>query len=295
MSEKETLVNPLVQNSLKNLDLDLSFELKLFEYSLNQTVESIATIEKPSISPYQQELSPFIYNDNSPQLEEDPIAVASRIIPNKSQLKDILLSPWGMFGILIFVAANAFIFIGYDLISFNQQNPSSSENEVIEEESSISETDLDNPSKITATQENQLSENPQLRSSPTEVEQDNLENNTQNNNLYPDLKTALLSEAAMQVAIGNNPTPTPPSSARETYNHNSLENQNTAKYYLITDYRSPQYFAQIKKVIPGAMVTNVNEEIKIILGIFNNNEAAQKQAQMFQKQQLPVTIITNNQ
>jgi len=293
MSEKETLINPLVQNSLKNLDLDLSFELKLFEYSLNQTVESIATIEKPSISPHQQELSPFIYNDNPPQLEEDPIAVASRIIPNKSQLTEILLSSWGMFGILIFVAANAFIFIGYDIIFFNQENPSSSENELIEEESSPS--DLDNSSQITATQENQLSENPQLPFSPTEVEQDNLENNTQNNNLYPDLKTALLSEAAMQVAIGNNPTQTPPSSALGTYNHNSLENQNTAKYYLITDYRSPQYFAQIKEVIPSAMVTNVNEEIKIILGIFNNNEAAQKQAQMFQKQQLPVTIITNNQ
>ncbi|WP_069790730.1 hypothetical protein A5482_005385 [Cyanobacterium sp. IPPAS B-1200] len=300
MSEKETSIHPLVQLTLKNIDFDLSFELQQFEESQKQPVESLAVMESSPI-PRDLPKQPIDYHfvSSPPEEDDDNIPVASRIITDKYSLKEILFTPWAIFGLIIFIATNALIFITWDLNSSQRQlaennNSVAQElenNETIEESLSANNGEEISPP---ATPEEEVSfELPSPPNLPSPLPTDNganVDNNNQgdNSNLYPDLKTALLSEAVMYLAqtdSQNPPTVNPEQG-------NVVNSANSPQYHLITDYRSAEHFAKVREMIPSAVVTNINQEIKIQLGVFSDNTEAQQQAQRLQQnQQLPVSVI----
>ncbi len=298
MSEKETLIHPLIQTTLKNLDLDLNFELNLFEYSLNEEVNSLTVIELSNAIKKNAPQSPLVNQDNSlpSQPEEEPIPVASRIIPPPGNIQDVIFSTWGIFGVIIFIATNALLFIGKDVIFFQESQLSSPEKELVQENTSINQIDSEQVTPNILKEDINIPQIPDLLPpQPIPNNQNSVNSNNDNlsgmdNQTYPDLTTALLSEAV--IYLGENPLNSPIPQVQG--NVNNTNNQNNVKYYLVTDYTTPEYFTQLKRSIPNAMVTNINQEIKIILGVFTNNNDAQKQAQIFQNQQLPVTIVMGN-
>lgn len=297
MSEKETSIHPLVQLTLKNIDFDLSFELQQFEESRQKPVESLAVVESSSI-PHDLPKQSLDYGFVSPppkEDEDDNIPVASRIITDKYSLKEILFTPWAMFGLIIFIATNALIFINWDLNS--TQTQIAENNDVLPEEAQESNNPQENisinsqeeisPTPLPQEEVNlELPSPPNLPSSlPTE---ENITNNEgqDNNNLYPNLKTALLSEAVIYLAESD--TQNLPSIKNATQGNGD----GSPQYHLITDYKSPEHFARVREIIPSAVVTNVNQEIKIQLGVFSDNGEAQQQAEKIeQSQQLPISVI----
>ncbi|MGY6529344.1 MAG: hypothetical protein ACXITR_05395 [Cyanobacterium sp.] len=303
MSEKETSIHPLVQLTLKNIDFDLSFELHQFEESQQKPVESLAVVESSSL-PHDLPKHPIDYHFVSPpspqEEEEDNIPVASRLINDKYSLKEILFTPWAMFGLIIFIATNALIFITWDLNSSQRQlaeNNNSPAQELentdaIEESLSTINPEENSPSPIPEEEVSfELPSPPNLPSPLPTDNAENLESNNQGNNnanLYPDLKTALLSEAVMYLAESGRQNP----SGVNIEQGNMASDTNALQYLLITDYKSAEHFAKVREMIPNAMVTNINQEIKIQLGAFRDNSEAQQQAQrLTQNQQLPVSVI----
>ncbi|MBE9221653.1 hypothetical protein IQ215_02990 [Cyanobacterium stanieri LEGE 03274] len=304
MSEKETSIHPLVQLTLKNIDFDLSFELQQFEESQQKKVESLAVVESSPI-PHDLPKQPIDYHYVSsppPEEEDDNIPVASRIIPDKYSLKEIIFTPWAMFGLIIFIATNALVFINWDLNS--SQTDMVENNNSLVEESTNNQTPENNLPVVSSGEETSTNSTPQEEvsfelPSPPDLPsplppnengnnaQSNVNNQNEDNNLYPNLKTALLSEAVMYLAESNGENLSPVNMPQ-----GDMVGGNSPQYHLITDYKSPEHFARVREKIPSAVVTNVNQEIKIQLGVFDNNSLAQQQAQQIQQtQQLAVNVI----
>lgn len=294
MSEKETSIHPLVQLTLKNIDFDLSFELQQFEESRQKPVESLAVVESSPI-PHDLPKQPINYDFVSSASEnyDDNIPVASRIITDKYSLKEIIFTPWAIFGLILFITANALIFINWDLNSSQRQvaEGEGSLPEEVQETNNIGEDiSLNNQEEISSSSLPQPEVNLELPSPPNlpsslPTEENIGDNQAQGNNPYPNLKTALLSEAVMYLAESDVQNSLP-------INANQGNGNNSPQYHLITDYKSPEHFAQVREAIPTAVVTNINQEIKIQLGVFNDNAQAQQQAQQFQQtQQLPISVV----
>ncbi|AFZ48645.1 hypothetical protein Cyast_2702 [Cyanobacterium stanieri PCC 7202] len=294
MSEKETSIHPLVQLTLKNIDFDLSFELRQFEESRQTPVESLAVVESSPI-PHDLPKQPINYDfvSSASENDDDNIPVASRIITDKYSLKEIIFTPWAIFGLILFITANALIFINWDLNSSQRQVAEGEEglSEEVQETNNLEEDiSLNNQEEISSSPLPQQEVNLELPSPPNlpsslPTEENMSDNQAQGNNPYPNLKTALLSEAVMYLAESDVQNPPP-------LNVTQGNGSNSPQYHLITDYKSPEHFAKIREVIPTAVVTNVNQEIKIQLGVFNDNAQAQQQAQQLQQtQQLPVSVV----
>jgi hypothetical protein len=208
MSQSVVLVHPQIKKIIENLDLELDLELSRYENSHLQ--ESIiipnSIVEESMIFPEkefnsEESSSSLVYNPEGVELEE-PIPVASRIISDHKSILDVILTPWGMIGIILFFGANIFIFFTLDkesLVNNNSQSETSINNiENQNQGNNITENNLNLPN-VEKTENNQTNINnlqpPSLPPSLPEINNSNsLKNSSQNSSIYPDLKSALFAE-----------------------------------------------------------------------------------------------------
>lgn len=302
MSKSIVLVHPQIKKIIENLDLELDLELSRYENSHPQ--ESIlipnSIVEESMIFPQkelntQESSSSLVYNAEEVELEE-PIPVASRLISDRKSLLDVILTPWGIIGIILFFGANIFIFFSQDkesLVKNNSQSETPVNNiENQNQENNITENNLNLPS-VEKTDNNQTNTNinnlqsPSLPLSLPEINNSNSINNNlpKNSVLYPDLKSALFAEIQknQQPLLNNNQN----SSLAINNSPNSKIQQ---KYYLLSNYQNIDNFNSIKKIAPNAQMMNLNQEMKIQLGIFNTEIEAKNQGQKLINQGIKVYI-----
>lgn len=297
MSQSEKTIHPLISATIKNIDLDLTFELNRYEG--NGQVNNnyiLAPSEDHQLGRGALVQKSLESNLNEPKIspeksEEDVIPVASRIITPQQKLGEIIFTPWGIFGLIIFIATNAIIAINPNLFNFLSSNKSLNNEAIISENNSLTEENINlTEAKITdnlTTVINQSkSENINLPPAPVipplnpdEVGQSNQDRNT-NQNLYPDLQSALLSEALLHLAESGITVTPPPT-----------QNQSSAQYYLITNYKNPQQFSRIKQSITSALITEINQEMKIQLKSFTDKNEAEKQKEIWQNLGIEINII----
>ncbi|MBF2057209.1 MAG: hypothetical protein IGQ45_08275 [Cyanobacterium sp. T60_A2020_053] len=298
MSQSEKIIHPLISATIKSLDLDLTFELNRYEgnWQGNHPILASTSEDQLGRGALVQKSSENNLNEQkiSPQKsEEDPIPVASRIITPQQKLGEIIFTPWGIFGLIIFIATNAIIVINPNLFNFLATKNSLDNEEIISQNNSTPEENLSlTEPKITdnlTTIINQPQPNninllpapviPPLNPNEVKQEQSNQDRNA-NQNLYPDLQSALLSEALLHLAeSGITVTPAP------------NQNQSSSQYYLITNYENPQQFSRIKQSIPSALVTKIDQEMKIQLKIFTDKNEAEKQKETWQNLGIEINII----
>lgn len=285
-------VHPQIKKIIQTLDLDLGSELTKFEQSLLQ--DSILIPDIVSDFPPKSDLSSsLIYYPDSIEhpsftIEPDePISVASRLLdsPNveEKSLLDFILTPWGIMGIIIFCGANLFIFVNQDTqIAVNDNNENSQ---------NISETNPpvteNNPNNTTQLNPSNLTEN---NPPPLPIPLPEVNNSIANKSPHPNLKTALLNEITKPSSSDNNLPLVTVNSSNSPVTSPSSPSKNI-KYYLVTNYENMDNFNRIKKIVPNAMITNINQEMKILLNIFNNENEAKKQLQQFQTQGITPEII----
>lgn len=280
-------VHPHIKKIIQTLDLDLGLELTKFEQSLHQ--DSILIPDIVSDIPPKEDLSSsslIYYPDSIAQRRftiehEDAISVASRLLdsPNveEKSLLDFILTPWGIMGILIFCGANLFIFVNQDIqITVNDNNENSQN--INENNPPITENNLNNIAELNSS--NPTENNPPPLPIPL-PETTNNNNSVENKSPHPNLKTALLKEITKP---SSETLLTPPSSSpKET------------KYYLVTNYENMDNFNRINKVVSNAIIIKTNQEMKILLGIFSNENEAKKQLQQLQTQGIITQITSQSQ
>lgn len=271
-------VHPHIKKIIQTLDLDLGLELTKFEQSLNQDSILIPDIV-PDIPPKQDLSSSLIYYPSSIEPEET-ISVASRLLdsPNveEKSLLDFILTPWGIMGIIIFCGANLFIFVNQDTKIIVNDNSENLQN-ISETNPAITEDNLNNTTQLNPS--NLTENNPP----PLPLPLPEVNKVIENKSPYPNLKTALLNEITKPSSPDSNLSPV-------TVNSPSSPPKNI-KYYLVTNYENIDNFNRIKKVVPNAIITNINQEMKILLSIFSNENEAKKQLQQFQTQGITPEII----
>lgn len=198
MSKIAISVHPLIKKIIQNLDLDLGAELHRYEkQTLDNGILIPELIEGDSIkvSSSSHSSSSLVYTPTVE--EEEPIPVASRLISNEDKsLLDLILTPWGVFGIIIFFGTNIFIFLGLNNINYITEYKEAKIIDQGKEEkrniNQISNQVEENQSSFVKENENNILPPPLPSALPT------VENLRDTNNLlsspYPDLKTALMME-----------------------------------------------------------------------------------------------------
>jgi hypothetical protein len=295
MSEIVTSVHPQIKKIIQNLDLDLGLELNRYEKSNKEESVLIPDliIKQPITTPkYQEYNSALVYNPDIFQPEET-ISVASRLIDDDTisdskSLLDVILTPWGIFGIILFFCANLFIFFSQDK-EILVNNPTENQPLINTPENQNQETNL--------TENNPNIENQNININT--IQKPSLPNpllENQNNSIivnkspiYPDLKTALFAE------IKKNQSPLSLSIPTNNSPENLLIPKVNQKYNLLSNYQNMDNFNLIKKVIPNAQIVKINQQAKIQLGIFNSEIEAQNQGKKLQSQGIKIYIqLINN-
>lgn len=289
-------VHPQIKKIIQNLDLDLGLELDKYESSYHEesmsvmeatmVEESILAVEKAS---YAQELtSSLVYNPNAIDSPE-AIPVASRLINDDISILDIILTPWGIMGIILFFGANILIFFGLNqknLMTNNNQNNNNNLPNIEKTEDNNTNSSLDNVEQ-NQTQNNQIIP-PLPNPSPNINNSTPVNNPPQNNSVYPNFKSAIFAEIQKPQSLS------PLANENQTKPSSTIENNSTAnietKYYLLTNYQNMDNFNKIKKVIPNALIVKINEEMKIQLGLFNNETEAKNQGEKLQSQGIKTSI-----
>jgi len=363
MTKQTVIIHPHIKATLKNLDLDLESELNRYEQYLNSlqpnsqyqlqsgipNLESqnnliLEKVEENESNHYLAETSSAliyesaIIEDNQEEL--DTIPVASRIITPQKSLLDILLTPWGIFGLILFFATNILLFVNQDdnrqiadknsstvideqLTDNNNTTPTSESNNTTNTKNTLAKDLIENRSL------NNLS-NSQPPSPPSPlpiINNSAINNDNQTNSLYPDLKTALIKESeTYQTQLPPPPpnypvevevkTPPPPNNLTNQTNNQTAINQTSAtksssnqtakaekitqtqskppqtKHYVVADYKSMEIYAQVKAIMKEAFITNINNEMKIQLGVFNDKSGAEKYNQQMKSQGLETKIMS---
>jgi len=302
MSKVPMSVHPLIKKIIQNLDLDLGAELRRYE---KNTVDSdilipelieTESIDLPSNSSSLVYHLPLDnYDEDDEDDEDESIPVASRLISrDRTSLLDLILTPWGIFGIIMFFGTNILIFLGINNFNFNSPNQKA---EIVEQ--SIKDKKIINEvtPEIEKKDEQIIEENeqksPPLPSSLPSVDNANITNNIPASP-YPDLKTALMKEINNNKSSEFSVSLPPPLSAENSNtstnqdepveaNYSSQNNQKK-EYIILTNYENMTQFNNIKKEIPNAFITNIEGEMKIQLGVFNTEMEAKTKSQQWQKQ-----------
>lgn len=271
--------HPLIKQTIQNLDLDLGLELNQYEYSVSK--ESALThhlftydnsFDREPADADDDE--PIIYQSAVIEDEEDIIPVASRLIDEPTSLWDQILSPWGIFGIIIFVGANL-------LILFNNWDTTSTVNNSVNNNQASLKTNS-NSSESVNTNNQFPSTTQNLPSSGNSSTSGTATTNNENASPYPDLKTALFSEIEQpQLPVApSNQVVNPPVQPIPNNSNNDVA-PNLKNYYLLSNYTNMNEFTTIKNIIPLAAIVNVGDQRKIQLAVFDNeNEAKTKSQQL---------------
>lgn len=260
-------VHPHIKKIIQTLDLDLGLELTKFEQSLDQDSILIADIVS-DIPVRQNSSSSLVYYPNSSP-EEEVISVASRLLDSpeveEKSLLDLILTPWGILGILIFCGTNFFIFVNQDTKIVVNNHHENSQN-IKKNNSSTSENNLNNIEGLSSSNPKENNHPPLPIPLPETI----------NQSPYPNLKTALLKE----ISQPSEETVLTASSLKEI------------KYYLVTNYENIDNFNRIKKFVSNAIIIKYNKEMKILLGIFSNENEAKKQVKELQTQGIISQVIS---
>ncbi|MGI0482760.1 hypothetical protein ACN4EE_18490 [Geminocystis sp. CENA526] len=285
-------VHPHIKKIIQTIDFDLGSELNKFEQSLNQDSVLIPDI-LPDNSPKQDLSSSLVYHLQAPESEE-PISVASRLLDtpsneHKTSLLDVILTPWGILGIVIFFGTNLFIFVNqYSKIAIDNYNDH--QENIVENNLPISENNLN-------TEELNPLNTPENNSPPLPIRLPEVNNSIENKSPNPNLKTALLNEinpSANQTLLPSSPNSNnlPPATVNSANPPVTSPSPKTVKYYLVTNYENMENFNRIKTVIPNALILNFGRDIKIQLGVFATETEAKKQSRQLQNQGIISQIIT---
>lgn len=368
MTKQTVIIHPHIKATLKNLDLDLESELNRYEQYLNSlqpnsqyqlqsgipNLESqnnliLEKVEENESNHYLAETSSAliyestIIEDNQEEL--DTIPVASRIITPQKSLLDILLTPWGIFGLILFFATNILLFVNQDdnrqiadknsstvidekLTDNNNTTPTSTNDSTINTENTSAGDLIENRSPNNLANSSSPPSPPPLPIiSNSEINDDN-----QTTRLYPDLKTALIKESeTYQIQLPPPPpnyplevevnSQVPPPNNLTNQNNNQTNNQTVTnqaratnsssnqtakaekitqtqskppqtKHYVVADYKSMEIYAQVKAIMKEAFITNINNEMKIQLGVFNDKSGAEKYSQQMKSQGIETKIIS---
>ncbi|NCO75957.1 MAG: SPOR domain-containing protein [Cyanobacteria bacterium] len=294
MSEIVTSVHPQIKKIIQNLDLDLGLELNRYEKSHKEESVLIPDliIEQPITTPkYQEYNSALVYNPDIFQPEET-ISVASRLIgddtiSDSKSLLDVILTPWGIFAIILFFGANLFIFFSQDK-EILVNNPTENQPLINTPENQNQETNLteNNPNIENQNININTIQKPSLPNPLSENQNNSIVANK--SPVYPDLKTALFAE------IKKNQSPLSLSIPTNNSPENLLIPKVNQKYYLLSNYQNMDNFNLIKKVIPNAQIVKINQQAKIQLGIFNSEIEAKNQGQKLQSKGIKIYIQPTN-
>ena len=269
----KTPVHPQIKSIIHNLDLDLGVELNRYEQSLRRDSAIVAQSSNyDNSSFYSYSADQSVWYQSAVVEEEEPIPVTSRLIEEATSWLDRILSPWGIFGIIIFFGANLFIF-------FNWDNITAVESSVNDNQTNFAQnTDKINHSSTSTTEKLPNSDN--LSNSVATA-------NVEISSPYPDLKTALFREIEQpQSKINNidkvnqaNPSVKPTQNTTKSSATNNNVNLTVKKYYLLSSYTSMAEFTRIKDTVTSAAIVNIDEQMKIQLVVVDNEKEAKTQSQ----------------
>ena len=290
MSQTQISVHPQIKKIIQNIDLDLGLELSRYEHSRLYDSALIPQLFTNDDSLYANTFSPNLVNQSAlikkDELEEEIFSDTSHSINERTSILDRILTPWGIFGIIIFFAANLFIFLNLD-----NQSPSKVSN---------SNQNLANTVNSQANQPED-NNNPQASSQPEKPTIANtlpVVQETSDINIsspYPDLKTALFTEINKQKATSSTPTkssqPTRPISPSSK---SDKENQTPTKYFVISNYKNMDEFTRIKKIVPSAFITKIDQQMKIQLAIVENEKEAKKKSQQLKDRGIDNYLYNNS-
>ena len=302
MSQTKISVHPQIKKIIQNLDLDLGLELSRYEHSrlydstlIPQLYTNDDTLYANTFSPNLVDQSALIKKD---ELEEEIISPTSHSINEQTSILDKILTPWGIFGIIIFFAANLFIFLNLE----DNQSPSKVSNSNQNLANTVN-SQANPPEDNNNPQASPQAEKPTIPNTLPVVQE------TSDINIsspYPDLKTALFTEinkqkssltksSAEQKATSSTPTkssqPTRPISPSSK---SDKENQTPTKYYVISNYKNMDEFTRIKKIEPSAFITKIDQQIKIQLAIVENEKEAKKKSQQLKDRGIDNYLYNNS-
>lgn len=354
MKKDQPLLNPNLKSALVNLDLELESELNRYESSQkslpSNNIATSADAEWTNINTNNSQTEGVIELPVNNQ-ESEIIPVAYRVILDQKSLLDKILTPWGVFAIVLFVLANGMIFVHFfqkpeivavvdsdkpttpeivtnekdkdtdELTSLTQQSPSETHNTPMPTKEQINQFPSQNVSpinqNISPTTTNIPNSIPSPPSPPLPPPLTTLETNPSTSTIainqqpkpYPNLVTALLSNSPNQVK--NNPPIQKPSPSRPiasplppppppsmTNNLNSVTPNNSEsvvkqlQYYVLTDYNGIQSFEDIQTIYPHALITNIGKDMKIQLGVFDNQNEANKLIENLKTKQVVAYLYT---
>lgn len=334
MTKQTVIFHPHIKATLKNLDLDLDSELNQYQQYLNSLEAKSVTSPQQAIPALESQINLTKYRDDSwpktlPTLVDESAIIKtekeqteiipfdSRIVTQEKSLLDIVLTPWGIFGLIFFFTANGLIFLYRD---FNPQqaNLTSKNNTQL----GNSNLDLNQPqiNQLETTDNNQSNQelnqaslSPSLPSPLPTTKSTKVTKTNQNQpiNLYPDLKTALLTEAknyqpklpppvypttnlsSSPVVMNQNSVTLPPSLNKTTsVSKTSPKPQPQTQYYVVTDYQNMENYSQVKEIISEAFISKIEDKMKIQLGVFDDQSDAEKYNQQMKNQGLESKIIS---
>ncbi len=317
-------VHPQISKTIKNLNVDAESELDKYEQSLNNT----NLIPQSSGDNFQQANNiPVVYQSAS--IEEEIISVNSQNVESSRSLIEKILTGWGIFGILIFIATNIVIVVFLQTYS-NSNNQQQSQPENIEkvpnQNLENNQNNLNSPNNIPAEKNKSSEQSPQSsqKLNQTDNKKTTKQNNPNNNNQtspspYNNLTTALFTESnqstnniqtvstsrSQTTPINNSNTQAPVKVNSEnvkpqTVAKNNIQTQGDKtpannqqekfKYYVISNYKGMEEFSAIQEKVPSALITNIEKEMKIQLAVFDQENQATNKIKQFANQGIQTYI-----
>jgi cell division septation protein DedD len=90
------------------------------------------------------------------------------------------------------------------------------------------------------------------------------------------------------------PPPPPETNLHASAPANSESSRDNLQYYVVSEFKDMQSFEQIKNIIPNALITNLEKEMKIQLGVFDNEIDANNLVEKLRQQQINSSVYDSS-
>lgn len=319
-------VNPILKKIIQNMELDLGSELNRFE----ENQDSDPVIILPVVETKTDDIGSFSSTSslsyNPSNVYDEAIPVASRLIGDRTSLLDLILTTWGISGIILFFTANLFIFLNFEqLIGVNNQEKIIKVEEIIpeqnnqEEEIITSEINQESNSiNSVKKEEKKPTEKPNIPPQLPPVEN---RSSADNQRVLPpsphkNLETALWQEIQQKNSspLPSNlsstpisPLPQPSTNSNIGGDKNTLNQPNQEvntpdnsppvpnipqKFYVVTEYENMDKYNRVRSNFPDAYLMNIQDKMTINLGVFSEEKEALQQSKKIESQGIKTNVVT---
>jgi hypothetical protein len=186
MNPIKSSLNPTLKIALMSLDLNLESELLRYvnqttvsltlPTAINRSTLKVTTVLESSFTEKKDQHGKIVkVNQETENTNDDPIPVAAKIISFPDSILDSWLTPWGMFSIILFLLANAIIFINWGLEP--ELSPNQISNQNLAEEDTKSAVKANLASELAKQPENSTSLTSSITPNQSSLSAETIQNN----------------------------------------------------------------------------------------------------------------------